>query len=138
MRAFVASLIGGGIGFAQVIILAIVDSSNDDRSRVPQGDIAYWVFAATWMAETISVIAISMYRFSPFIVRVMGDDWEADRINKGRRSSGPKIEMAASAAIVVRRIVQYMDIGHISAGTVIGLTIATFPFLIPHPIKRNA
>jgi hypothetical protein len=130
MRAFVAAIVGGGIGFMQVFILALLDASRNEESTLPKGDAAYWIFACTWVAETIAVIAISMYRFSPFVARMLGDNWEANRSKKEKKTKVATVEWLSSAAIIVRRAVQLFDSGHLSRGLFFGLAIASLPFVI--------
>lgn len=133
MQAFIAALVGGGIGFTQVLVLAMIDAASSDETAMPKGDAAYWIFACSWVAETIAVIVISMYRFSPFIARLLGDEWEANRIKKERRTKIATVEWLSSAAIVVRRGILFFDSGHLSSGLFVGLAIASLPFIVPAP-----
>jgi hypothetical protein len=136
MRAFIAATIGALVGFLQFLLLAFLDASRD-ASSMPAGDVAYSVFAATWIAEMFGLIVIAMYRVSPWIARLLRDDWEASRILRDKKSHISIAECLSSAAIVVRVVIRIVDSGHISLGSFLGVVFASLPFVLSHPERKK-
>ena len=136
MRAFIAATIGASVGFLQFLLMAFLDASRDD-SRMPTGDFAYSVFAATWLAEMFGLIVIAMYRVSPWIARLLRDDWEASRILRDKKSHVSVAEWLSSAAVVIRVAIRIVVSGHVSLGSVLGVAFASLPFVLPRPERKR-
>jgi len=52
MRAFISALTSAGIGFFAVIVIAAIDATaHPEEKGMPSGDIAFWIFAALWIAS---------------------------------------------------------------------------------------
>jgi hypothetical protein len=138
IRAFIASLAGGAVGFSLFLILVALDGSQKGFT-LPGGDIAYWLWALTWICEWIALVTISMCRVSPWIAWFLGDRWEADRIKRERPIQVSRAEMVCSVTILARGVVRVIDAGHVTTSLVVGLSFAALPFIIPRPrSKLNA
>jgi hypothetical protein len=138
VRAFIASLAGGVVGFCLFLLLVALDGLQKDFT-LPHSDIAFWLWAFTWIAELFALVTISMCRVSPWIAWFLGDRWEADRIKRERPTQVSRAELVCSLTMLVRGVVRVIDVGHVTTGLVVGLSFAALPFIIPCPRpRRNA
>lgn len=137
IRAFIAALIGAGIGMTQFIYVAFLDAEHG--GFLPKGDLAYFFFSLTWLAEMFALIVIAMYRISPWIARLLRDEWEASRILRDRKRNVSVLEWISMVAILGRAAVRAVDSGHITSAVVVGGVFALVPFFVPNPRgKKNA
>ena len=119
----------------QLLVLLALDSM-DEGSRPLQSDLGAMLFALALMVEAAALIALSMYRFSPWIAHFLGDEWEANRI-KGDRHHVPFIMRLSAAMIILLRTIQAVDGGSVTPATLLGVAFALLPFLVPSPKKNR-
>lgn len=137
MRGFIAALIGASIGFGQFLYAVFADAA--DGASIPRSDAAAYVFMLTWIATFFALVVIAMYRFSPWIARLLGDAWEAERIRRDKERHVSLLEWTAAGALVLRALVASIDASHITMGSVVVAAFALVPFVIPRPrLKRAA
>ncbi len=132
MRGFIAALVSAAIGMAQFLYIVYLDAMNEE-SFLPRGDGAYLLFSFTWLAEMVALIVIAMYRFAPWIARLLRDDWEVIRILRDKRRHVALVEWLSSTAILLRAAVRAFESGHISVAVLVGSAFAFVPFFLPPP-----
>jgi hypothetical protein len=138
MRAFISALTSAGIGFFAVIVIASIDATaHPEEKGMPSGDIDFWIFAALWIAEALSVMVIAMYRLTPIFAKLLGDDWEEVRLKPGARVWLPRLEIGSSIAISFRRAVIALDSGSFTSAFWFALAIAAVPVIIRIRTKKK-
>lgn len=137
MRAFLAALAGGTCGALQLFAILVIEmNQEDERSGLDASDAAWPVFAFLVTVEIISVMALSMYRISPWVARALGDDWEAQRITAGKRRYGVILQRVTVGVTFARRLLVTVDAGAFSLSILYTLSIALIPLLIPRPPQQ--
>ena len=135
-RGFIAALIAASVGMTQFIFVAFLDATQG--GFLPKGDLAYFFFSLTWLAEMFALIVIAMYRIAPWIARLLRDEWEASRILRDRRRHVAIIEWISMSAILIRALVRAVDSGQLTSAVVVGSAFAFVPLIIPRPrIKQK-
>lgn len=109
-----------------------------DGSSIPQGDAAAYLFFTTWIATFFALVIVAMYRFAPWIARLLGDSWEAKRIRRDEARHVSVLEWLAAGALVVRAIITSIDASRITLGTVAMAAFALVPFVVPRPRSKRA
>jgi hypothetical protein len=135
IRAFIAALVGAAVGMCQFLYVAFLDAAHG--GFLPKGDAAYFFFSLTWLAEMFALIVIAMYRFSPWIARLLRDDWEATRILRDRRRHIALVEWASMTAILGRAVVRALDSGHFTLAVFVGGAFAIVPLIVPRPHAKQ-
>jgi hypothetical protein len=134
MNALFAGIVAGFCGLLQLIaIMAIEMQDENEKSGFLASDIAFPIFALLVLTEIMCVLALSMYRISPWLFRKIGDDWEANRIASARERYGTALQSTTIAATVLRRVVVMIDAGSFSSHLALSLGVALAVFLIPKP-----
>lgn len=134
MRFFVASLVAAGLGLIQLCVIWFIESQyTQEKSGLLGDEIAFIIFGILIFAEAMCVIALSMYRITPWLLHLMRDDWEANRIKTGRKTRGPILHYVALGAFILRRLVTMVDNQSYSAELLLTLGIALLPFFVPKP-----
>jgi len=137
VRAFIAALSGAAVGMTQFRYVAFLDAAHG--GFLPKGDVAYFFFSLTWLAEMFALIVIAMYRIAPWIARLLRDEWEASRILRDKRRHVATIEWVSMAAILTRAVVRAVDSGQFTSAVVVGSAFAFLPLIVPRPrAKQNA
>ena len=134
MRLLIAGIVGGFVGFVQLFTIWMIEYTNESgRSGALSSDAVFPWFAALVMVEIMCVMALSMYRISPWIARLLGDSFEADRITEGRKRYGLILQRTTITAISLRRIIVGFDAGEFSWALSGSWAVALAPLLIPRP-----
>jgi|GEM_PF-6397880 len=134
MNTLLAGILGGFCGLVQlVMILALETRDADAKSGLLSGDAVFPIFACLVMIEIVSVIALAMYRVSPWILRLVGDPDEANRITSGKRKYGARLFHLTLIATVARRILVMVDFGVFVPSLFLSLGIALAPMILPRP-----
>ncbi len=133
-----AGVVSGFIGVFQLIAIALVEAANSDG---PGGhdiadDTVHAVFALFLTAEIVSVIISAIYRFSPWILRLLKAHWEARETLEQRRQSRRLILGATFFSTLGRRLIVMFDTGTFETPLVGTFLIALIAFAIPPP-KRS-
>ena len=137
MRAFIAVIVGGAFGFSQFLFLVFLDAYHGGGT-IPKGDITFWFFAATWIAEMFALVSIGMCRISPWVARLLRDRWEAELMLRYKNSQVSKAELLASGAIFLRAILRVVDSRQMTSAVFVGVLFAVVPFVIPRPKQKRA
>lgn len=135
MRGFIAALIGASIGFGQFLYAVFADAA--DGASIPRTDAAAYIFMVTWIATFFALVIIAMYRFSPWIARLLGDSWEAERIRRDKGRHVSLLEWMAAGALVIRALVTSIDASHLTTGSIVVAVFAVVPFVIPRPRSKR-
>jgi hypothetical protein len=134
MRRAIAAVVGGLVGFLQIMTIAFLD---ERAGRPPiKGDLAAVLFVVLMCLDVMAVIALSMFRVSPFVARLLGDTQEAQRIEESKKIRRFAIQTASAIIILLQRIVVAVSDGHVSKESAIALAVALLPFALPAP--KNA
>jgi hypothetical protein len=134
MNALVAGLLAGFCGFLQLFAIMMIEMQDEkEKSGMLTSDAVFPIFALLVMAEIMCVMALSMYRIAPWLLRVTGDKWEADRVTGARKRYGTVLQRTAVIAPLARRIVVMIDAGAFSASLAFSLGVALAAFLVPRP-----
>ena len=133
MKLFFAGLVGGFIGLLQLFAIFYIEKHEDGPSGVQASDIVFMIFGFLVMIEVICVMALSMYRISPWVVRILGDKWEANRITEAKKEYGIHLHRISLFATTVRRLIVMVDAGSFSISLLASMGIALFPFILPKP-----
>lgn len=137
MKAFLAALVGGACGALQLFAILMVEmNQEDERSGLDASDVAWPIFAFLVTVEIITVMALSMYRTSPWVARALGDDWEAQRITAGKKRYGLVLQRVTVGVTFARRLLVMVDAGAFSMSILYTLSIALVPLLIPRPPQQ--
>ncbi len=136
IRAFIAALTGAAVGMTQFLYVAFLDAEHG--GLLPKGDVAYFFFSLTWLAEMLALIVIAMYRIAPWIARLLRDDWEASRILRDKRRHVAIIEWVSMAAILTRALVRAVDSGEVTSAVVVGSAFAVLPLILSRPRANQA
>jgi len=129
-----AGIIGGFCGLLQLFAIFLIESAYDqERSGTLVSDQVFPIFAMLVMTEIICVIALSAYRISPWILRVLGDDWEANRISSAKKKYGTILQRLTLVATVSRRLIVMVDGGAFSFQMLASLCVALLPLIVPRP-----
>ena len=132
MNALLAGLIGGFFGLLQLFAILVIETRDErEKSGLLSSDTAFPIFAALVMTEIMCVMALSIYRISPWLLRKTGDAWEADRVGAARKRYGPMLRRTTVIATVLRRVVVMVDAGSFSPHLALSLGVALAAFLIP-------
>ena len=134
VRAFISALLGAGAGMCQFLYVVFLDAEHG--GFLPQGDFAYFIFSLTWVAEMFALIVIAMYRFAPWIARLLRDEWEASRILRDKRRHVAIVEWASMTAIVARAVIRSVDSG-VTSAVVVGGAFALVPLIVPRPSSKQ-
>ena len=84
--------------------------------------------------EMMAVIALAMFRISPFIARLLGDAREAQRIEASKRQRYYIIQTTSALIVVASRIVFSINVGDLSIEAALALGVGLLSFAFP----RNA
>jgi len=134
MNALVAGLIAGLCGLLQLFAIMAIEMHDDkEKSGMLASDSAFPIFALLVMTEIMCVMALSMYRIAPWLLRVTGDKWEANRVTTAKKRYGTMLQRATVIATLARRIVVMADAGTFSSNLVLSLGVALAAFLVPKP-----
>ena len=136
MRGFIAALIGASIGVGQFLYAVFADAA--DGASIPRTDAAAYIFMVTWITTFFSLVIIAMYRFSPWIARLLGDSWEGERIRRDKGRHVSLLEWMAAGALVIRALVTSIDASHLTTGSIVVALFAVVPFVIPRPRSKCA
>lgn len=137
IRGFIAALVGSAVGMCQFLYVAFLDAAQG--GFLPKGDLEYFFFSLTWLAEMFALIVIAMYRIAPWVARLLRDEWEASRILRDKRQHVTLIEWVSMAAILSRAVIRAVDSGHLTSAVAVGSAFAFVPLIIPRPrVKKNA
>lgn len=132
MRGFIAALTGAAIGFGQFLYAVCADGAP-----IPRSDAAAYVFLATWIGTCFALVIIAMYRFAPWIARLLGDAWEAERIRRDKERHVSWLEWVAFAALVVRAVIGSIAARHLTLGSMVVAAFAVIPFVVPRPRAKT-
>ena len=135
MRGFIAALIGASIGFGQFLYAVFADAA--DGASIPLNDAAAYVFMLTWIASFFALLIIAMDRFSPWVARLLGDSWEAERIVRDKQRHVSLLEWIAAGALLVRALVAALDASKVTTGSIVVAAFAIIPFVIPLPRPKR-
>ena len=113
--------------------MAIEMHDDKEKSGMLASDSAFPIFALLVMTEIMCVMALSMYRISPWLLRVTGDQWESDRVTTAKKRYGTILQRTTVVATVARRIVVMVDAGAFSPNLALSLGVALAAFLVPKP-----
>ena len=134
MNALIAGLVAGFCGFLQLFAIMMIEMQDDkEKSGILASDSAFPLFALLVMTEILCVMALSMYRIAPWLLRVTGDKWEAERVTIARKRYGTILQRTAVIAPLARRIVVMLDAGAFSTSLALSLGVALAAFLVPKP-----
>ena len=134
MNALVAGLIAGFCGFLQLFAIMMIEMQDEkEKSGILASDSIFPLFALLVMTEIMCVMALSMYRIAPWLLRVTGDKWEADRVTAAKKRYGTILQRTAVIAPLARRIVVMLDSGAFSSSLALFLGVALAAFLVPKP-----
>lgn len=134
MGALGAGLVGGLCGLLQLLAILFVETQQEDeKSGFHTSDTAFPLFALLVMAEIMCVMALAMYRVSPWVARACGDHAEAKRITQGKEKYGAVLQHSTVFATVLRRLVVMVDAGSFSSHVTLSLCIALAPLFLPKP-----
>ncbi len=112
----------------------IIEMQDDkEKSGILASDSVFPLFALLVMAEIMCVMALSMYRIAPWLLRVTGDKWEADRVAAAKKRYGTILQQTAVIAPLARRILVMVGAGAFSASLALSLGVAVAAFLVPNP-----
>lgn len=136
MRGFIAALSGASIGFGQFLYAVFADAADD--ASIPGNDLAAYLFMLTWIATFFALVIIAMYRFSPWIARLLGDSWEAERIRRDKERHVSALEWIATGALVIRALVASIDASYVTMGSIVVAAFALVPFVVPRPRSKRA
>lgn len=133
MRVLLASIISGMVGLIQVIVIGIIESQQEeDAEKVIVSDVAGLCFALMLMVECVCVIGLGMYRYSPWILRLLREDpWEINRIVSARKRNARILQYVTMYSAVLRRAVIMADSQSFSTGLILSLFVALLPVVIP-------
>jgi hypothetical protein len=134
MNTLIAGLIAGFCGLLQLFAILMIETQDDkEKSGILASDSVFPLFALLVMAEIMCVMALSMYRIAPWLLRVTGEKWEADRITVAKKRYGAILQRTAIIATLARRIVVMLDAGAFSSSLAWSLGVALAAFLVPKP-----
>lgn len=134
MKALVAGLIAGFCGFLQLFAIWMIELQDEkEKSGSLASDSVFPLFALLVITEIMCVMALSMYRIAPWLLRVSGDKWEADRVSSAKKRYGALLQRTAVIAPLARRIVVMVDAGSFSSNLALSFGVALAAFLIPKP-----
>lgn len=134
MNSLLAAILSGFIGLGQLITILILENHEDqDASGLLSSELIFPIFAALVMTEILTVISLSIYRISPWLLRLTGEKWEADRVARARTRYGSNLQLATILATVLRRLVVAIDSGTLSVNLGASLAVALAALAIPRP-----
>lgn len=134
LGALGVGFIGGLFGFFQLIGILVIETKRaEEKSGMLSSDSVFPVFGLLVMVEIMSVMALSMYRVSPWVARLVGEDAQAERISAGKRRYGKVLQYTTVATTFLRRAVVMIDDGHFSPALMASLSVALAPLLLPRP-----
>jgi len=132
----IAGVVGGVVGAIQLLAMAWLD---EQTSRpFPKEDWAQGAFVCLSVLQVFAVIALTMYRVSPWVARFLGNTYEADSIEVEGVTRRVVFQWAATIIIFLQRAVVVVSDWRVSKETAFALVIALLPLLIPSPPKLNA
>ncbi|WP_175414873.1 hypothetical protein [Nibricoccus aquaticus] len=109
MRLFIASLAGAAFGLLQIIAAFALQvrffGLEDTKMTDSDGGLA--VFALLVLFEIVCVMATAMYRITPWICRLLNDDWNADRIGRAAVDRRTLLTNLTIGAVTLRRILAF-------------------------------
>ena len=133
MRLVFAGLVGAFIGLIQLFVIAAIESRGSDPSGVHSSGAVFPVWAFLVFLEVVGVIALSMYRVAPWILRILRADWEVRKVLEGRARNRGWIGRSVIACTMLRRAIVMIDVGAWSFDLLLSLAVALACFLVPLP-----
>jgi hypothetical protein len=138
MRLLFAGIIGGMIGFLQLLIIAAIEAAHSTSPDfAAASDLAFAIFGCFFVVEALSVITLSIYRISPWILRLLRADWDADRTILERKKHSRALHAATIISTLGRRVILMIDHQTWDPILLVSLIVALAAFLIPRPSKRE-
>ena len=138
MRLLLAGIIGGFVGLIQLFIILAIETSHDNSpSGLLASETAFAIFAIFVLIEIFGVITLSIYRISPWILRLLGADWDAQRTIREKNKHSHAIHASILIATIGRRATVMIDTQAYDILLVISLLVALAAFIIPKPSKRK-
>jgi hypothetical protein len=136
MRLAFAGLLGAFIGLIQLFVIAAIESRGSGPSGVHASDAMYPVWAFLVFSEIVGVIALSMYRVAPWILRVLRADWEVRKVLEGRARNRGWIGRSVIVCTMLRRALVMIDAGTWSFDLMLSLAVALACLLVPLPVEE--
>ena len=138
MRLLLAGIIGGFVGLIQLFIILLIETSHDNSpSGLLASDTAFSIFAIFVLVEIFGVITLSIYRISPWVLRLLRADWDAQRTIHERNKHSHAIHASILIATIGRRATVMIDTQTYDSVLFISLIVALAAFIIPKPKKRK-
>lgn len=132
MRLLIAAIISGFIGIIQLCVIVAIEASRAPESDGPLlSGVAFLLFAVMVAAEIFCVITMAMYRITPWILYLMRDGWEADRIQRVKQKYATAITLATTGAVLARRVVVAIDSRSFDLALLLSLFIGLVSILVP-------
>lgn len=136
MRLIFAGCVGALVGLLQLIAAMAIEAREGGPSGIYSSDLAFPIFAILVLAEIFGVIALSMYRIAPWVLRLLRADWEAQKVREGKRDHAGWIAQTVVVAALLRRIVVMVDAQAWSPDLALSLVVTLLCLLIPTPKKQ--
>lgn len=133
MRLAFAGLFGAFIGLIQLFVIAAIESRGSGPSGVHASDVVYPIWALLVFLEVVGVIALSMYRVAPWILRILRADWEVRKVLEGRAQNRGWIGRSVIACTMLRRAIVMIDAEAWSFDLLLSLAVALACLLVPLP-----
>ena len=133
MNSLLAAMIAGFCGLMQLIVILVIETENDEKSGLLTSDDVFPYFALLVMTEIMCIMALSIYRISPWLLRVTGEKREADRVSSAYRRYGTILARTTIVATLLRRGIVMIDTSSFSTNLTFSLLIPLTLILIPRP-----
>jgi hypothetical protein len=133
MRLLFAGCVGAFVGLLQLFAIMAIEFRAGGPSGIDSSELAFPIFGALVFAEIIGVIALSMYRVAPWILRLLRADWEEQKVREGGKVHSGWLVRLVVVTSLLRRAVVMIDARLWSFDLLLSLGVALLCLLVPTP-----
>ncbi|HLP08760.1 MAG TPA: hypothetical protein VK178_11390 [Opitutaceae bacterium] len=142
MRLLFASCIAAAFGLiAQIVAFGVEVALADGQFYLPMADWAMVPFALATAIEITAIMALWMYRIAPWLLLLMRDRFECERIRKAKPGAIGWIRHTIVIATIVCAIFRVAETGQFPLVPLMSAAVGLAPLLLPLPkpdvVSRN-
>ena len=139
MRLLFAGLLSGVLGLLLIILFFAVEGAGQEfpSALLVRESLAPLV-SLSLLVEIVSVLGLTIYRCSPWILRGLGARDDAEAVLLQKRLHGPVFIHAAYGSALLRRALVVADTGRLTLELLLSFFIAVAPLLLPKPRPASA
>ncbi|MFT3828446.1 MAG: hypothetical protein QM691_01945 [Opitutaceae bacterium] len=134
MRLLFASCLAAACGLiVQIVVFGLGVALADGQVYLPMSDWALVPFALATAVEITAIMALWMYRIAPWLLLLMRDRFECERIRKAKPEAIGWIRHTIVIATIVCWIFRVAETGQFALSTLLSAAVGLAPLLLPLP-----